>query len=167
MRTLENPEMLKLDKLKRYYQKCWQTQITPEELSIFEIKSGRNNAAGSCHSKIKSIIKISQPRICSFINTQNEIIKDADSDIACLLQGREISRPRKKEHIKNECRSLYKQRLIDGVYSPRALRSRSLRGLCSFVLGRCAALLVPWIIILGASRLDSSSATCIVLNYIL
>ena len=54
-----------------------------------------------------------------------------------------------------------------GRFATGTHSQRPLRGLCSFVLSRCAALLVSCIILLGASRLDSSSATCIVLNYIL
>ena len=53
-----------------------------------------------------------------------------------------------------------------GRFATGTHSQRPLRGLCSFVLGRCAASLVSCIIILGASRLDSSSATCMVLNYI-
>ena len=117
--TLENPEMIKLEKLKKYFQKRWLTQITPEELSIFDINISKNNAAESYHFKIKSIIKIGHPRIWSFMKTLNEIIQDTDNEIGRLRQGREISRPRKKKHIKNdEHRFLFKQRLTDGLYSP-------------------------------------------------
>ena len=117
--TLENPEMIKLEKLKKYFQKRWLTQITPEELSIFNINISTNNAAESYHSKIKSIIKIGHPRIWSFMKTLNEIIQDTDNEIGRLRQGREISRPIKKKHIKNdEHGSLFKQRLTDGLYSP-------------------------------------------------
>ena len=53
------------------------------------------------------------------MKTLNEIIQDTDNEIGRLRQGREISRPRKKKHIKNdEHRSLFKQRLTDGLYSP-------------------------------------------------
>ena len=61
--TLENPEMIKLEKLKKYFQKRWLTQITPEELSIFDINRSTYNAAENYHSKMKSIIKIGHPRI--------------------------------------------------------------------------------------------------------
>ena len=98
MPTLENPEMIKLEKLKKYFQKRWLTQITPEELSIFNINISTNNAA--VHSKIKSIIKIGHPRIWSFMKTLNEIIQDTNNEIGSLLQGREISRSKKKKHIK-------------------------------------------------------------------
>ena len=71
--TLESPEMIKLEKLKKYFQKRWLTQVTPEELSIFDINITTNNAAESYHSKLKSIIKISHPRIWCFMKTLNEI----------------------------------------------------------------------------------------------
>ena len=71
------------------------------------------------HSKIKSIIKIGLPRIWSFMKTLNEIILDADNAIGRLRKGREISRLRKKKHLKNDDhRSLFKQRLTNGLYSP-------------------------------------------------
>ena len=117
--TLESPEMIKLEKLKKYFQKRWLTQVTPEELSIFDINITTNNAAESYHSKLKSIIKISHSRIWCFMKTLNEIIQDTDNEIGRLRQGREISRPRKKKHMKNdENRSIFKRKLTDGQYSP-------------------------------------------------
>ena len=117
--TLESPEMIKLEKLKKYFQKRWLTQITPEELSIFDINITTNNVAESYHSKLKYIIKISHPRIWCFMKTLNEIIQDTDNEIGRLRQGREINRPRKKKHMKNdENRSIFKRKLTDGQYSP-------------------------------------------------
>ena len=46
--TLESPEMIKLEKLKKYFQKRWLTQITPEELSILV----KNGIVGSYYSFI-------------------------------------------------------------------------------------------------------------------
>ena len=56
MPTLEVTEMEKLEKLKKYFQKRWLSQIKPEELSIYELNITSNNAAESYHSKLKSTI---------------------------------------------------------------------------------------------------------------
>ena len=117
--TLEQTEMVKVEKLKKYFQKRWLSQIKPEELSIYEINITTNNSAESYHSKLKSIIKTGHPRIWTFVNTLNEIIQDIDNDIGRLRQGREISRPRKKKNIKyEEHRNVLKQKLKDGKCSP-------------------------------------------------
>ena len=47
-------DMLKLEKLKKYFKKRWLIQISPEELSIHEINFATNNGAESYHSKLKS-----------------------------------------------------------------------------------------------------------------
>ena len=53
------------------------------------------------------------------MTTLNEIIQDTDNDIGRLRMDREISRPRKKQDIKNsERRSICKQKLSDGDYTP-------------------------------------------------
>ena len=53
------------------------------------------------------------------MKTLNEIIEDTDNKIGRLRQEREISRPRKKKHVKNdENRSIFKRKLTDGQYSP-------------------------------------------------
>ena len=94
-------------------------QITPQELSIHEINIATNNGAESYHSKLKSIIRTSHPRIWTFLESLNEVIKDTDNDIERLHMGREISIPRKKKHIYNdERRSVCKQKLYCGDYIP-------------------------------------------------
>ena len=97
MPTLEVTEMVKLEKLKKYFQKHWLSQIKPERLSIYELNITSNNAAESYHSKLKSTIKTGHPRIWTFFKILNEIIQDVDNDIGNLPQGREISRAKEKE----------------------------------------------------------------------
>ena len=119
MPNLEDSEMSKLEKLRSYCKKRWLNRICPEELSIYDITIATNNGAESCHSKLKSIIRTSHPRIWTFMATLNEIIQDTDNDIGRLRMDREISRPRKKQDIKNsERRSICKQKLSDGDYTP-------------------------------------------------
>ena len=119
MPSLESPQMLQLKKLNTYFKKRWLNQVSPEELSIFDITISTNNSAESYHAKLKAIIKTSHPRIWTFINTLNEIIQDVDNDIGRLSQGREITRARKKKYIRNdEFRSISKHKLSEGVYSP-------------------------------------------------
>ena len=73
----------------------------------------------SHHSKLKSIIRTSHPRIWTFVVTLNDIIRDKENDIGRLRLGREISRPRKKVDIKNDVqRSKCKDKLREGAYSP-------------------------------------------------
>ena len=115
---LENSEMLKLGKLNSYCKKHWLNKL-PEELSIYDINISTNNGAESYHSKLKSIVRTGHPRIWTFISILNDIIQDIDYDIGRLRMEREISRPRKKKDVKNsELRSIYKQRLSDGDYTP-------------------------------------------------
>ena len=45
--TLEQTEMVKVETLKKYFQKRWLSQIKPEELSIYEINITTNNSAES------------------------------------------------------------------------------------------------------------------------
>ena len=119
MPSLEIPEMLNLEKLKKYFRKRWLNQISPEELSIFDITISTNNSAESYHSKLKGIVKTSHPRIWTFLTTLKEIIEDVDNDIGRLRQGREITRARKKKDVKNEeLRVISKVKLREGVYSP-------------------------------------------------
>ena len=54
------------------------------KLSTYEAKLTTNNGAVCYHSKIKSIIEISHPRICSFLATLNEIIDATDNVIGRL-----------------------------------------------------------------------------------
>ena len=94
-------------------------RIASEELSVFELNITTSNAAESCHSKLKSIVKIIHPRIWTFMSTLNEVIQDTDNDIGRLRLGKEISRPRKKKDVKNyDRRRVYKQKLIDGNLTP-------------------------------------------------
>ena len=117
--NIKNTEKIKLEKLKKYIEKHWMRQITPQELSIHEINIATNSGAESYHSKLKSIIRTSHPRIWTFFESLNEVIKDTDNDIECLHMGREISRPRKKKYIYNdERRSVCKQKLSCGDYNP-------------------------------------------------
>ena len=92
-----DPNMIKLQKLKKYFKKRWLSQIEPGELSVYNLNIATNNAAESYHSKIKSIIRTCHPRIWTFIATLNDIIQDTDNDIGRLQRGLEISRPRKRE----------------------------------------------------------------------
>ena len=74
MSLLEIPEVIKLEKLNKYFKKRWLNQISPEELSIFDLNISTNNSAESYHSKLKEIVKTSHPRIWTFITTLNGII---------------------------------------------------------------------------------------------
>ena len=56
-------EKCKLDAFLKYFKKYWLTQITPSELSIFELENDTNNRAESYHVRLKCILKSSHPRI--------------------------------------------------------------------------------------------------------
>ena len=86
MPSLEIPEMLNLEKLKKYFKKRWLNKISPEELLIFLITISTNNSAESYHSKLKGIVMTSHPRIWTFITTLNEILEDLDNDIGRLTE---------------------------------------------------------------------------------
>lgn len=68
----------------------------PQELSVYKLNIANNNGAECYDSKLKARIKISHPRICTFISYINKIILDLDNDIGRLRVGREISRARKE-----------------------------------------------------------------------
>ena len=107
--------MLKLEKLKKYFKKQWLNQISPEESSVYEINMTTDNGAESYHSKLKSRMRCSHPRIWTFMTNLNEIIKDTNNDISRLYQGREISRSRSKSNLKvGEQRIVVKQKLSEG-----------------------------------------------------
>ena len=88
--------MIKLQKLKKYFKKRWLSQIEPGELSVYNLDISTNNAAGSYHSKLMSLVRTCHPRVWTFMATQNQIIQDTDNDIGRLQLALEISRPRKK-----------------------------------------------------------------------
>ena len=112
-------KILKCQKLRSYCKNRWLNRICPEELSIYDIRIATNNGAESYHSKLKSIIRTSHPRIWTFMATLNAIIQDTYNDIGRLRMYREISWPRKEQDIKNsERRSICKQKLSDGNYTP-------------------------------------------------
>ena len=117
--TLESTTMMKLDKLKKYFKKRWLNQISSEELSIFELDIATNNAAESYHSRLKSMIKTSHPRIWTFLGTLNQVIQDTDNEMGRLRLGKEITRQRKRTAIRNdECRRNHKQKLREGTLTP-------------------------------------------------
>ena len=117
--NLENLVNTKLQKLKQYFRRRWLHQIRPEELSIFDLTITTNNGAESYHSKLKSIIRTSHPRIWTFLSTLNQIIQDTDNDIGRLCLGLEISRSQKKKNIRNfERRMVLKQKFSDGELNP-------------------------------------------------
>ena len=97
--SLETSQASMMVKLKRYIKKYWFNQISPEELSIFDINISRNNGAESYHSKLKARIRTSHPRIWSFLSQLNDIIVDTDNDIGQIQLGREISRARKPIYV--------------------------------------------------------------------
>ena len=74
-------ESMKLEKLVKYFKRRWLRQITSEELSIHEAKVTTNNGAESHHAKLKSIIKISHPRIWNFMTVLNDIVADTDNEV--------------------------------------------------------------------------------------
>ena len=116
--TVSDAEKNKLEQLQKYYTKYWIRRITPNEPSINELNMTTNNAAESYHSKLKSIIRTSHPRIWTFMASLNDIIRDTDNDVGRLRLGREISRPRKKVDIKNDVhRSTCKEKLRDGAFT--------------------------------------------------
>ena len=117
--SLGNSDMIKLQKLKKYFKKRWLSQIEPGELSVYNLDISTNNAAESYHSKLKSLVPTCHPRIWTLMATLNQIIQDTDSDIGRLQLGLEISKPRKKKNVQNfERRRIIRQKLSDGVYNP-------------------------------------------------
>ena len=94
-------------------------EITSEELSIHEAKVTTNNGAESYHAKLKSIIKISHPRIWNFMTVLNDIVADTDNEVGRLRLGKDISRPRKKKNVLIEERwETCKEKLRNGTYTP-------------------------------------------------
>ena len=71
------------------------SQISPEELSIYDLNIASNNAGESYRFKLRSIFKTYHQRIWTFMSILNEIIADMYYDIGRL----EISRPRKKKDV--------------------------------------------------------------------
>ena len=72
--TVHHSERSKLEKLQVYLNRRWLRQVTPQELSIYDLTIATNNAAESYHSKIKSIVKTYHPRIWSFLESISHII---------------------------------------------------------------------------------------------
>ena len=59
---LQQEERLELDGFLRYFKRYWLTQVTPSELSVFELENGTNNGAESYHARLKSLFKMSHPQ---------------------------------------------------------------------------------------------------------
>ena len=117
--TLENAEAVLLTKLKNYVRKHWLIQTPSEELSIYELNITTNNGAESYHSKLKSRIRTSHPRIWTFMSYINEVILDVDNDIGRIRSEREISRSRKTTSVRNEeQRAFLKHKLSLGEFTP-------------------------------------------------
>ena len=109
--SLEPSQASIIVKLKRYIKKYWFTQISSEELSIFDISISMNNGAESHHSKLKARIRTSHPRIWLFLSQLNDSIVDTDNDIGRIRLGREISRARKPIYVHiDEQRMLFKEK---------------------------------------------------------
>ena len=83
-----------------YFTKRWLNQVNPEELSIFDTISNTN--AESYHAKLKAKFHTSHPRVWNFMGILNQIIVDTDLDVSRLLNGKEISRQRKRKNILND-----------------------------------------------------------------
>ena len=115
----DHTEMMKVEKLQKYYKKNWISKITPEELSINGLNISTNNAAESYHSKLKSIIRTCRPRIWTFMTALNNVIDDTDNDIGRLISGRDISRRRKKAYKNSdEQRKTCREKLRNGDIDP-------------------------------------------------
>ena len=115
---MENLDTQNLKKLKQYFRRRWLNQVTVEELSIFDLTITTNNGAESYHSKLKSIIHTSHPRIWTFLSTLNQIIQDTDNDIGRLCLGLEISRSHKKKNVRNFELDGAEQKFSDGQLNP-------------------------------------------------
>ena len=116
---LQEIEKRKLDDFIKYFKKYWLTQITPSELSIFELENCTNNGVESYHARQKCLFKSSHPRIWNFMDTLNNLIADYDNDISRIKHGYEITRSRKKQvRINLEHRNECKQKLVNGLYTP-------------------------------------------------
>ena len=63
MPSLEDAEMIKFEKFKKYFKRRWLKQISSDELSLYEASIAINNGAESYHSKLKSLIKTCHPKI--------------------------------------------------------------------------------------------------------
>ena len=64
-----------VEKLKKYIKRYWLTQISREELSIFDVSITTNNGAESYRSKLKARIRTCHPRIWSFLSQLNDVIE--------------------------------------------------------------------------------------------
>ena len=97
-----------MDKLVKYFKRRWLLQTTPEELSIYEAKATTNNGTESYHAKLKSIIKISHPRIWNFMTTLNDIIADTDNENGRLRLGKRYIKAKEEEecHIRRNAGNL-------------------------------------------------------------
>ena len=117
--VLQQSDKLKLDAFLRYFKRYWLRQVTPIELSVFDLENGTNNGAESYHAKLKCLFKTSHPRIWNFIITLNDVIADYNNDISRLELGLEITRPRKKQvKIEMEFRKECKENLRVGYILP-------------------------------------------------
>ena len=117
--ALQQIDQTKLDGFLRYFKRYWLTQVTPSELSVFELENVTNNGAESYHARLKCLFKTGHPRIWNFMHTLNDLITDYDNDISRLVLGREITRSRKKQvKINIEHRKECKEKLTSGVYTP-------------------------------------------------
>ena len=70
--SLQQEDKLKLDNFLKYFKRYWLNQVTPSELSVFELENGTNNGAESYHARLKSLFKTAHPRIWKFMAILND-----------------------------------------------------------------------------------------------
>ena len=73
--SLETSQASMVEKLKKYIKRYWLTQISREELSIFDVSITTNNGVESYRSKLKARIRTCHPRIWSFLSQLNDVIE--------------------------------------------------------------------------------------------
>ena len=88
---------------KKYVQKTWIDQFTPEILSVFGMENATNNGSESFHKLLKSDIKSHRPNAWSFVIKLSEILKDKSIVYQQLLQHgeSEVFRQRRTKVLTN------------------------------------------------------------------
>ncbi len=106
-------------RFKRYYRRQWLSNVSIEELSIYDETVKTNNGSESNHAAFKRKIKTNHPNLWSFHNAINDIIADAKINLDRIANGVEVGSKPKPAFVKNEQRrEAARQRLEAGEIEP-------------------------------------------------
>ncbi len=119
MEGFANETKVQVRKFTSYVSRFWLTTVTPERMSVYDLRHSTNNHCEALHSRLKSRIRSHHPSIWTFVGHLNNLTRDTELELLRLDGGLQITRPRKLKSVKcQQRREECKAKLADGSYTP-------------------------------------------------